>query len=530
MEIDYLKDSELANMAPKGVTVAALDMGSNSFHLVVARGHGRNNFEVILKEKEMMRLGDEVAATKRFSDETRLRIAEVVARMTTLSKAVGATTMKAVATAAFRDARNAGVVVDELEESLGIKVSVIAGRTEAELIWTALSQGVDFGGDTVVGADLGGGSLEIMVGEQSQLIHCASYPLGVGKLTSRYRAPGTVPGIDKEEVARAIRQNLDEEMIDTISQSKPSTLILSSGSLLNIARMTLLRIDEKRWNDLSINQSEIPIDELRTTCKMIISSDFKGRSKLLGVDDKRVDLLPSAAIVLTELLAIVNPKRVLASEWALREGIILKELSLVSESEFEGDNPSLKVESITAIAERYKWNERHSRKVAELAVSIFDQTKKLHGLSEKEREILYLAGLSHDIGEFISVEGHDRHSAYLLENSRLPGFDINERNCLLSVVRFHRKGTPKNDYPPFAELNKAQASSVLKLTALLRLADALDRSHRTIVESVKVVIEREQLLLFVDSSSAVELEEYGLRRKRQLFEDVFKLDVHLITN
>ena len=530
MEIDYLKDSELAEMTPKGVTVAALDMGSKSFHLVVARGHGRNNFEVILKEKEMMRLGDEVAATKRFSDETRSRILEVVSRMTTLSKAVGATTMKAVATAAFRDARNAGIVVDELEETLGIKLSVIAGLTEAELIWTAISQGVDFGGDTIVGADLGGGSLEIMVGEQSQLIHCASYPLGVGKLTSRYRAPGTVPGIDKEEVARAIRHNIDDEMIGAIAKAKPGTLILSSGSLLNIARMTLLRLDEKRWSDSSINQSEIPIDELRATCKTIISAEIKGRSKLLGVDEKRIDLLPSAAIVLTELLAIVNPKRVLVSEWALREGIILKELSLLSESEFEGDNPSLKVESITAIAERYRWNERHSRKVAELAVSIFDQTKKLHGLGEKEREILYLAGLTHDIGEFISVEGHDRHSAYLLENSRLPGFDIHERNCLLSVVRFHRKGTPKIDYPPFAELNKAQAISVLKLTALLRLADALDRSHRTIVESVRVEIERNQLLLFVDSSSAVELEEYGLRRKRQLFEDVFKLDVHLITN
>ncbi|MDA8196632.1 MAG: Ppx/GppA phosphatase family protein [Actinomycetota bacterium] len=529
MEIDYLKDSELAELASKGVTVAALDMGSNSFHLVVARGHGRNNFEVILKEKEMMRLGDEVAATKRFSDETRSRIIEVVSRMTTLSKSVGATTMKAVATAAFRDARNAGIVVDDLEETLGIKVSVIAGRTEAELIWTALSQGVDFGGETIVGADLGGGSLEIMVGEQSRLIHCASYSLGVGKLTSRYRAPGTLPGVDKEEVVRAIHRDIDDEMVNAISKSRPTTLILSSGSLLNIARMTLLRIDERRWSDSSINQSEIPIDELRMTCKAIMSTDFKGRAKLGGVDEKRIDLLPSAALVLTELLSIVNPKRVLASEWALREGIILKELSLVSESEFEGDNPSLKVESITAIAERYRWNERHSRKVADLAVSIFDQTKKLHGLGEKERETLYLAGLCHDIGEFISVEGHDRHSAYLLENSRLPGFDIHERNCLLSVVRFHRKGTPKADYPPFAELNKVQANAVVKLTALLRLADALDRSHRTIVESVRVEIEKSQILLFVESSSAVELEEYGLRRKRQLFEDVFKLDVHLIT-
>ncbi|CAG4921979.1 MULTISPECIES: Ppx/GppA phosphatase family protein [Acidithrix] len=527
-EPSFLKINQIAPTENTGVIVAALDMGSNSFHLVVARGHGHNNFEVLLKEKVMMRLGDEVAQNKVISNESAKLIKETVATMASLASGVGASEMVALATAAFRDARNAGIIVDDLEETLGIKVSVISGQKEAELIWNALTHGVDFNGEMVIGADLGGGSMEITAGTQDALAYAKSFAVGVGRLTTQFSSSKAPSGIDSKSLRSHLEATLANELLTVKSEIVPTTLILSSGSFLNIARMALLRTSRAQWENTSINQAEIAISQLRSICSDLTKLDQKSRSKLYGIDEKRIDLLPAGAEVLGLLLDTLKPARVITSEWALREGIILRELSQRSETEFEGSPESIKLASLTSVAARYGWNEGHSRQVANLGLEIFDQTKGLHNLGDSDRELLYLAALVHDIGEYISVEGHDRHGAYLLENSRLPGFNKDERNELLSIVRYHRRGTPKSDYGPFGELTKARAIVVTKLAAILRLGDALDRSHSRIVEKCRIVTNSTQVLLFVTSPTKIELEEYGLRRKRQLFEDTFNREVHLI--
>ncbi len=525
---NFTKVSPLIETKRPGVIVAALDMGSNSFHLVVARGHSRGHFEVLLKEKVMMRLGDEVASTKRISPSSTVLIKEVIATMANLARGVGATEMVALATAAFRDAKNAGAIVDEIEESLGIKVSVISGRKEAELIFEAISHAVDFGHQVVIGADLGGGSMEVTVGTQDELFGAESFAVGVGRLTTNFISVKSPSGIDTAALAGHLDAVLVERLKALRSEYSPATLVLSSGSFLNIARMALIRDGGPSYLEASINQATVPLEAILSVNRDLLQMDAKARSKLTGIDDKRLDLLPAAAVVLNTLLATLKPKSVLACEWALREGIILRELAQRSVVEFEGDENSIKEASVLAIAARYGWNEGHARQVAELALSLFDQTREVHLLGDAEREMLYHAALVHDIGEYISVEGHDRHGAYLLENSRLPGFDMEEKNQLVSVVRYHRRGTPKSEYAPYAALAKASASKVTKLAAILRLADALDRSHTRLINAIEVQLKPKQVLIFVSASEEVELEEYGLRRKRQLFEDLFERSVHLV--
>lgn len=511
-----------------GVVVAALDMGSNSFHLVVVRGHGPTQFDILLKEKVMMRLGDEVARTGRISDESKVRIKETVATMANLARGSGASEMVALATAAFRDAKNSGSIVDELEESLGIKVSVISGKREAELIWRAISHAVDFEGQTVLGADLGGGSLEITVGSQDKLLFSESFNVGVGRLTTEFKNIKLASGIHIREVNLHLEKILGSAFREIVQVHKPTKLILSSGSFLNIARITLLRNAKTLRGDRSLNQAAIQIDEIRAVIGELTTRDVRERSKIPGIDEKRVDLLPAAALVAQFILNKLEPSTIVTSDWALREGIILRELSTRNETEFSENSASVKLASVLGVANRYGWNEGHSRHVAALAVSIFDQTTNLHQLGDLDRELLYLSALVHDIGEYISVEGHDRHGAYLLENSRLAGFDKEMKNKFVSIVRYHRRGNPKSDFVPFADLSKENASTVIKLAAILRLADALDRSHTRLVEHVEVVIKDMMLLLLVSSSHQVELEEYGLRRKRQLFEETFSKEVHLV--
>ena len=526
----FARVSPISPASHSGVVVAALDMGSNSFHLVAARGFGTSHFEVLLKEKVMMRLGDEVAATRHISPETSERILEVVGTMATLARGVGATELVALATAAFRDARNAGQIVDAIEEVHGIKVSVISGRREAELIWGAVSRAVDFGGQLALSADLGGGSMEVSVGNQDALLDTESHPVGVGRLKARFASQKDSSGVDLKALRTFLGSELNERLKRLRHEFSPALMVLSSGSFLNIARMAMIRAEGAAWAEASLNQVSVPLEALAAVNTDLMRLDSRSRAKLPGIDDRRLDLLPGGAAVLDVLLTQVRPSQVLVSEWALREGIILRELAQRSPVEFSGDDRSVKEASIVGLASRYGWNEGHARQVASLALAVFDQTRPLHHMGAAEREMLHLASLVHDIGEYISVEGHDRHGAYLLENSRLPGFDPEERNQLVSIVRYHRRGTPKADYPPFAALSKEGAAKATKLAAILRLADALDRSHTRLVDGIEVRIQRTQVLIFVDAHDNVELEEYGLRRKRQLFEDVFGRSVHLIQN
>src|SRR5204863_3424435 len=162
------------------------------------------------------------------------------------------------------------------------------------------------------------------------------------------------------------------------------------------------------------------------------------------------------------------------------------------------------------------------------ATQLFDDTVPLHGLGAVDRELLEYAGLLHDIGEHVSVESHHKHTAYLIQHGKLRGFSPDEVNMLASLGRFHRRGEPKTSFEPYAALDADRRARVTALTALLRLADGLDHGHTGNVSSVDVAIEPDVVRLVVRATGDAELELWGLRRKRELFENVFKRRVEAV--
>jgi exopolyphosphatase / guanosine-5'-triphosphate,3'-diphosphate pyrophosphatase len=180
------------------------------------------------------------------------------------------------------------------------------------------------------------------------------------------------------------------------------------------------------------------------------------------------------------------------------------------------------------LARRCAWQEEHSRQVARLAVDLFDGTAELHHLSPHDREMLELGALLHDIGEHVSVEGHDKHTAYLIQHGRLRGFSPQEVAVLASLGRFHRRGNPKMSFPPFASLSPSRRDRVIRLIALLRIADGLDRSHSGSVEAIGVKLDGRHTQLIIHPRGDVDLELWGLRRKREMFERVFDTSLELV--
>ena len=212
------------------------------------------------------------------------------------------------------------------------------------------------------------------------------------------------------------------------------------------------------------------------------------------------------------------------SEWALREGIVLDVIGRHDPVDWSDDPRAIRRASVQGLARRCRWPEDHSRRVARLALELFDQTRELHGLSDIDRELLEFAAFLHDVGEHVASQGHHKHSTYLIRHGQLRGFSPEEVQLLAALARWHRRGDPK----PTDELPLVDEQRLRPLTALLRLADGLDRGRSGAVEHVRVRVGPSLVVIDVEAGGDCELELWGARRKRELFEKLFGRDLEVI--
>jgi exopolyphosphatase/guanosine-5'-triphosphate,3'-diphosphate pyrophosphatase len=215
------------------------------------------------------------------------------------------------------------------------------------------------------------------------------------------------------------------------------------------------------------------------------------------------------------------------SEWALREGIVLSTIRRHDPAELGDDPRALRRASVLSLCRRSSWRQRHAREVASIALSLFDATAELHGLSATDRELLELGSLLHDIGEHISRTDHDKHTAYLIENGGLRGFDPDEIRLLATLGRYHIRGTPRPSFAPYGALDTDGRRRAVALVALLRVADALDATHTSVVDHIELGIRRGEVTLVVHARNEAELEAWMVRRKQDLFERTFHVSLEL---
>jgi len=501
------------------VRVAAVDLGSNSFHLIIAEVLPDGTFEPIIREKEMLRLGDLVGRHGRIPDEAAAAAAAVMRRFRQVADAAGTGEIAACATSALRRAANGAEVVDRIEAESGIPVEVISGVREAQLIFLAVRAGVVLEPAPALAFDLGGGSVEITVGDATGCKFAASENLGIGTLTARFV---TTDPIDHDE-RRALEAHVAdvlEPVARSVAALGPRLVIGSSGTLEDIARMVALR----RGRDVprSLNQFTFGRDEFARVRDDVLGATAAERARFDGLEARRVDLITAGVVFLDVAMEVFGFDEMTISEWALREGILLDVIDRHDPADWDTDPRAIRRASVEALARRCTWHEAHSRRVADLAVSLFDQTAALHGGDPVERELLDNAALLHDIGEHVSSQGHHRHGAYLVEHGQLRGFDPAEIQTLVAAVRWHRRGNPDAGTYPLVDVDQ-----VRRLAAFLRIADGLDRGRTGTITGVDVTVGPSLVLLRVRATGDAELELWGARRKRELFERTFDRDLEI---
>jgi exopolyphosphatase/guanosine-5'-triphosphate,3'-diphosphate pyrophosphatase len=505
--------------------IAAVDLGTNSFHLLVVDAHPDGTFVPLAKEKEMLRLGDAVAREGRVPDADARRAVATLGRFRSLAEAADSDELVALATSAIREADNGGELVDRFRAEAGVDVQVITGGEEARLIFEAIRASLVIEPAPALAFDLGGGSLEVMVGDRSGLQWSTSVKLGVARLTAELVRDDPLSERDIRRLRDRYTTGL-APLAEEVARYSPAMAIGTSGTLCTLARMAAAR--RSGSVPLSVNQLRFDRDELLSIHKDLLSLPAAQRAKLPGLDSGRVDIIATGSMFLLTAMELFGFEELTVGEWALREGIVLDAIGHHDDADWSGDPRAIRRASVLELCRRCNWDEVHSRQVARLALELFDQTLPLHELRAGERELLEHASLLHDIGAHVSTESHHKHTEYLIQHGRLRGFSPEEVSVLAALGRYHRGGDPRASKEPLSSLSPHWQERVPRLASLLRVADGLDRSRSGAVDVVRAELDGGRVRLSVTSSGDVDVDLWGARRKRELFEKLFERRLEVV--
>jgi exopolyphosphatase/guanosine-5'-triphosphate,3'-diphosphate pyrophosphatase len=507
------------------VTLAALDIGTNSFHLVVARLLD-NGYEVVTREKETVRLGHGGGDMKEMSADAMDRGISSLRRMQRIAASHGAT-VRAVATSAVREAENADVFLTRARREAKIDIEVISGLEEARLIHLGVLQAVPAFDQRLLLVDIGGGSTEVLVGERGETLAARSFKLGAVRLTDRFFPGGNISAESVKECrsyTRSILATFEREVEDLGFE----VAITSSGTAETIARMVHASRDDTDLH--TFNRFEFTVTELQSIVDALVKKkSSEDRRGIPGLDPARADIIVAGALVLEAVADIYGIKGFVFSEAALREGVLLDTIARLQGGALHHLR-DVSRRSIRALAERCDDDLTHSAHVATLALQLFDATESLHGLSTEAREYLEAGALLANVGLVISHTKHHLHSYYVIRNSELTGLTDAEIEIIAQIARYHRKSAPKASHAEFARLSPDDQRLVKTLAGILRVAIGLDRSHDGRVRSIMAQVRRDRLVIEAESkrSKEISLELYTANERSDLLEEVLGQRVAIV--
>jgi len=499
--------------------LAAIDIGTNSLHMIVVQVRPDSSFEVIDREKEMVRLGAGGLDGKALTPEAVHAALQVLSKFRRLAESHSVDRILAAATSATREAENGGEFLRAIAEQTGIRARVITGTEEARLIHLAAAYGTGASGEAMVVIDIGGGSVEITRGIGPNIDVGRSFRLGVIRLTERFVKSDPIAPRDERKLVRRIDAELGK-YLDDIARAGFDRVVGTSGTILSLGSVAAAAADG-RTAPGAVRNRRIAAKLLHRVRRTLTSLDIEKRLKVPGLDPRRADLSVAGAVLLDEIVRRLDASELTLCDLSLREGLILDYIAKHRKEIAQADRfPDIRRRSIVQLAERCNYWPEHAQQVARLALMLFDQTRAVHGLTDREREWLEFGALLHDIGVHISYERHHRHSYYLIKNGDLRGFEPQEIDVLALLTRYHRRATPKRKHDGFGELPRSVRRAVRVLSAILRLAESLDRSHSQVITGVDLHDRGEDALLQLRTSGEAELELWAADRHAVPFERV----------
>jgi exopolyphosphatase / guanosine-5'-triphosphate,3'-diphosphate pyrophosphatase len=518
--------------------VAAIDIGSNSIKLLVAETAANGTLLPLRREKSMVRLGHETLLKGHLSSEAIVKAIRTLSVFKTLSQNLGVEQIITVATASVREADNAQAFIREVESRTGIRIEVLSGVEEARLIGIAAargSNGKSARSRNLLNIDVGGGSTELSLMCGSTALMLESMKLGAVRLSEQFLASD--PPKPKELLAmqREIEGALERPMRE-MKSLKWDAVTGTSGTIIAIgAAFQSLAYPDNESISGGKSSGQLPsVTMTRSTLaefnRHLASLSLAERKKIRGISEQRAEIIVAGGHIIEHIMRAFKIARITTCDWGLREGVLLDRLSEWTNAPHKPRSKELdaRFAGAEALGERFGYEAAHGKHVSDLATKLFDQIRSLHGLKPHDRTLLAAAAILHDIGYAIAPESHHKHSLYLILNSELTGFTDLERQIIANIARYHRRAFPKPNHEFFSTLSMEDQGKVWMLGGILRLADAMDRSHESRIKNFKVVLRGGKIRLSIKSSRRCDHEIWAIEQKKDMFEEAFGVKVELV--
>ncbi|MBW4451208.1 MAG: Ppx/GppA family phosphatase [Nostoc indistinguendum CM1-VF10] len=511
--------------------IAAIDLGTNSLHMVVVKiDPTLPAFSIIAREKETVRLGDRNLTTGELKPEIIKKAIAALGRFQEVAKTINAETIIAVATSAVREAPNGKDFLYRVETELGLSVDLISGQEEARRIYLGVLSGMEFHNQPHMIVDIGGGSTELVLGDSHQARTLTSTKVGAVRLTSELITTDPISNTEfmyLQSYTRGMLERSVDEILGNLEFGESPRLVGTSGTIETLAMI------HARENSTvipsTLNGYQLSLKDLRELVNRLRKLSNSERAAIPGMPDKRAEVILAGAVILQEAMTLLGSESITVCERSLREGVIVDWMLThgLIEDKLRYQS-SVRERNVLKLANKYHINLEYSDRVAKFAQSLFDQTQgTLHHWGSDERQLLWAAAILHNCGHYVSHSSHHKHSYYLIRNGELLGYTETEIEIIANLARYHRKSPPKKKHESYQSLlTKHHRQMVSQLSAILRLAVALDRRQIGAIAQVQCEyypqLQQVNLLVFPSQSDDdCALELWSLDYKKGVFEEEF---------
>ena len=500
------------------IRCAGMDVGSNALRLAIAEFKSPDRYKILERRRVPVRLGESVFKTNRIAPETLDLALDAFRDFRRCMEEYDVVLHRAVATSATREAKNRAAFLERVHTETGIDLDLIPGPEEARLVGLAVQSKVRLRGTSLI-MDVGGGSSELALVQRGQILLVESHNLGTVRLLEQM---GDAPAGHSLRILRETIRAARFPLLESLRGSAVTQLIGTGGNIEALA--TLTGNGPGKMDSGERRPVALPLERLRRHLVALAALSPEERAKKFDLRPDRADVIVPAGAIFEYVVTRTRVRQITVPFVGLVDGVLLdlaREAGASGKKELES---SQTLNAALGVMRKYESDPKHPRHVAELSLSLFDQLKAVHDMGKRDRLLLEIAALLHEIGNYISASGHHRHAYYIISESPILGLSDEELHVVACVARYHRKAPPDTSHECYAELPERARDRVRALAAILRLADALDHDHRQRVVDVSAKKRDSELILKARTRGDVTLDEWSVGEKGgDLFKEEFGL-------
>lgn len=510
-------------MAKNPGRFAAIHIGSEQVSMQIVEYEGLNQYTLLDRLNRSASLGEETFKTGRISFATVSTVCEILKGYRRLLNEYSVKDYRLVATTAIREAENQHYIIDQIRIKSGFAVKVLDVSQEIFFKYVSLYHMMELEKLTkipegILFVDISSGGLGVTLYQKGQIHYQQNLHIGTLRIKEAFN--------QKQRESREFPEVLNEYLYSSIEPVKQEIsphniryLVLSG-----FENRLLMRLLGRNLNEKLAFISLKDFNELYDQVKWFNVSQLMNK---FGFNEDEAEMVLPTIVLYHQILSLSKIQEIIVPNTHFMDGVTLLRIAEKTDNPWVQEMEEQIDSLVQALGEKYHFDQKHAQYVTNLSLAFFDRLSKVHGLGARERQYLKIAAWLHDVGRYISLRNHYYYSYRLIVSSDILGFSEEEKRVIANVAHYHSRGIPSDADPNFSRLSTTEKITVAKLSAIIRLAEAIDRSHCQKIESYKLQLKGDLFTVQVTSKSDISLEEWTFQGKAEFFESVFGIRAEL---